>query len=251
MRATVETSAPQRTRYVPPVYPAEAKAAGIEGRVDVDLTINTEGRVTDARVVHSVPGLDAAALAAVRQWEFKPPRNGSTPVNVFYTVQVPFDLPEPSKPLSSPPGTAVAPPSAPPAARTTEPAKPASPMASPPPPAPARDPRADDAAIRETLRRYQAAWQALDLAALQRVQALSDDQADRVRATMAGARSYVVEMTVEDITVDPSGRTASARCMVRRHFQPRSGFSREVPPARETLRFEKRGDAWIITNLQQ
>ena len=127
----------------------------------------------------------------------------------------------------------------------------ASAAASPPPLPPARDPRADDAAIRETLRRYQAAWEALDLAALQRVQALSDDQAERVRATMAGARSYLIEMTVEEVTVDPGGRAASARCMVRRRFQPRSGFSREVPPARETIRFEKRGDAWIITNLQQ
>ena len=197
-----------------------------------------------------MPGLDAAAIPAVRQWEFKPPRNGETPVNVLYTVQVPFNLPEGSKPLSSPPGATVPSPSAP-VTRPIEAAKPAPPPASPTAPAPARDPRADDASIRDTLRGYQAAWQALDLSALQRVQALSEEQAERVRATMAGARSYLIEVTVQDITIDPSGKTASARCMVRRRYQPRSGFSRDVPPTSETIRFEKRGDAWIITNLQQ
>jgi len=241
----VDTSAPQRTRYVPPVYPAEAKAAGIEGNVKIDLTIGTDGRVSEARVVHSVPGLDAAALAAVRQWEFRPPRNGSQPVRLLYNVDVPFDLPEVPKPPSAPPGTGVPSPSAPPASRSVEAPKPA--PASPPAP----DPRADEAAIRETLRRYQAAWQALDLAALQRVQALSADQVERVRATMEGARSYLVEASVDKITIDPGGRTASAQCTIRRHFQPRSGLSRDVPARVETIRFEKRGDAWIITNLQQ
>jgi TonB family protein len=248
LRAGVETSVPQRTHYVPPAYPADARAAGIEGTVNVELTINTDGRVSDAHVVRSIPALDAAALAAVRQWEFKPPRNGNTPVKLLYTVQVPFDLPEPPKPLSAPPGVGVPPPSAPPVSKPAETAKPPTPAPSPAPP---QDPRADDAAIRDVLRRYQAAWQALDLAALQRVQALSSDQVERVRATMAGARSYVVDVNVESITIDPSGRTASAQCVIRRHFQPRSGLSREVPARAETIRFEKRGEAWTITDLQQ
>ncbi len=57
------------------IYPAQAKAAGIEGTVDVEYGVTTDGRVIDARVVASQPAqvFDEAALVAVRQWHFQAP----------------------------------------------------------------------------------------------------------------------------------------------------------------------------------
>jgi len=44
----------------------------------------------DAKVVHSVPLLDQAALDAVRQWEYSPTLLNGVPVSVLVTVKINF-----------------------------------------------------------------------------------------------------------------------------------------------------------------
>jgi protein TonB len=46
----------------------------------------------DARLLRSIPLLDAAALDAVRQWEFTPTLLNGNPVPVVMTVTVNFTL---------------------------------------------------------------------------------------------------------------------------------------------------------------
>jgi periplasmic protein TonB len=48
--------------------------------------------VQDARVLRSIPLLDAAALDAVKQWEFTPTLLNGVPVPVIMTVTVQFTL---------------------------------------------------------------------------------------------------------------------------------------------------------------
>ena len=57
-----------------PNYPAEARAAHIEGWVLVEYTVSAEGRVVDPHVVKAEPPnvFDQAALDAVRQWRYTP-----------------------------------------------------------------------------------------------------------------------------------------------------------------------------------
>ena len=62
-----------RTKAVPPVYPAIAQSARVQGDVVVAALIGKDGRVIDVAVVQSIPLLDQAAIDAVRQWEFEPP----------------------------------------------------------------------------------------------------------------------------------------------------------------------------------
>ncbi len=56
------------------VYPATAKAAGIEGYVVVRYDVTAAGAVANPRVVESVPAgtFDAAALASLSRWRFRP-----------------------------------------------------------------------------------------------------------------------------------------------------------------------------------
>jgi len=55
-----------------PPYPAEAKDAGIEGDLELFITIARSGEVVGARVIKSLdPSIDAAALTTVRTWKFK------------------------------------------------------------------------------------------------------------------------------------------------------------------------------------
>lgn len=83
---------PAIIKHVPPAYPAEARAARIQGRVVVEATIGVSGTVVDAKVVRSIPLLDQAALDAVKQWQFTPTLLNGVPVPVIMTVTVNFTL---------------------------------------------------------------------------------------------------------------------------------------------------------------
>ena len=64
---------PALIKEVKPVYPPEALTAGVEGSVEVEVTIDTDGKVVNPRVTRSDPMLDDAAVTAAREWQFKPP----------------------------------------------------------------------------------------------------------------------------------------------------------------------------------
>ena len=83
---------PTKIKDVRPVYPTIAQAARVEGMVIIETTIGPTGRVLDAKVIRSVPLLDAAALEAVQQWEFTPTLLNGRPVAVVLTVTVRFTL---------------------------------------------------------------------------------------------------------------------------------------------------------------
>ncbi len=83
---------PRKIRDSPAVYPEAARAAKIEGVVILEATIDERGLVTDARVLRSVPLLDAAALTALKQWRYTPTLLNGVPVRVLMTVTFRFSL---------------------------------------------------------------------------------------------------------------------------------------------------------------
>jgi len=85
-------SRPERIHYVAPEYPALARAARREGTVILEAVLDTDGHVREARVLRSIPLLDAAALEAVEQWRFTPTLLNGEPVPVVLTVTVVFSL---------------------------------------------------------------------------------------------------------------------------------------------------------------
>jgi protein TonB len=62
-------------------YTDEARAAGLEGRLVLRVTVDASGSVTDVVVVAGVdPALDAAAIATVKTWRFRPAQACGKPV---------------------------------------------------------------------------------------------------------------------------------------------------------------------------
>jgi TonB family protein len=62
---------PRKLYDMRPVYPASALSAGVEGSVVLEGVIGTDGTMEDVRVVSTPhPDLAAAAVDAVRQWQF-------------------------------------------------------------------------------------------------------------------------------------------------------------------------------------
>jgi TonB family protein len=90
--AGVDVPAPARRKYQAPTYPPEAALRGIRGIVIVELTISETGAVESARVTRSIPGLDEAAVAAVKGWEYEPTRVEGRAVRVLMTQSITFAM---------------------------------------------------------------------------------------------------------------------------------------------------------------
>ena len=91
-RAGQDVPVPSRKKYVAPEYPAEAAAQGIRGIVILDVEIGEDGRVESAKVTRSIPGLDEAAIAAVKLWEYEPTKLAGKPVRVQLAQSITFSL---------------------------------------------------------------------------------------------------------------------------------------------------------------
>jgi len=107
IRVGGEIKPPTQTKRVTPPYPPEAQAAGVQGIVIMEATIGADGKVTDVRVLRSIPLLDQAAMDAVRQFEYTPTVINGVAVPVLMTVTVNFTLTSPAaQPQANPPATA-------------------------------------------------------------------------------------------------------------------------------------------------
>ncbi|OFV80108.1 MAG: hypothetical protein A2Y78_15025 [Acidobacteria bacterium RBG_13_68_16] len=89
-----DITTPKLISKVTPVFPEQARKAGIDGVVVLECTIGTDGAVQEIRPVRSEPmGLTEAAGEAVRQWRYEPAHlaNGKA-VPVVMTVTISFRL---------------------------------------------------------------------------------------------------------------------------------------------------------------
>lgn len=84
---------PQVVFQEPPVFPAAARQAGVPGSVEIYGTIDVEGRTRDLVAVRSThPIFERAALAAIRQWRFRPARQAGEPVACTFSQTFTFAL---------------------------------------------------------------------------------------------------------------------------------------------------------------
>jgi TonB family protein len=82
------TRPPVLERFIEAEYPPEARAAGLEGHVVLEVDLSATGEVTRVAVVEPAgQGFDEAALAAVRQFRFSPAEvdGKPSPVRITYT----------------------------------------------------------------------------------------------------------------------------------------------------------------------
>jgi TonB family protein len=78
-----------------PEYPNEARSAGVEGRVLLEVLVSADGSVADAVVKEGIEGhpeLDRAAVDALKQWRFQPATSEGVPVDMSILVPLEFRL---------------------------------------------------------------------------------------------------------------------------------------------------------------
>jgi TonB family protein len=87
-----EVVAPRLLKKVQPDFPQGALWFGVEGKLILEVIINTDGRVSDPRVVQPLPAptLTYAALDAVRRWRFAPAKLDGEIVATIFNLTVNF-----------------------------------------------------------------------------------------------------------------------------------------------------------------
>jgi protein TonB len=86
-------SKPKPLQMARPEYTEEARAAAVEGKVRVELTVDESGAVKNVKVLESLGhGLDAAAIAAVQSATFEPAQQCGKPVSATFVVSIRFSL---------------------------------------------------------------------------------------------------------------------------------------------------------------
>jgi len=80
-----------------PLYPPIAKAARVQGIVEINVVIGSDGKIKEDHVLSGPAMLQQAALDAVRQWTFKPFRFNGSPAPVSATFEIPFQIDKPGE----------------------------------------------------------------------------------------------------------------------------------------------------------
>ena len=75
-----------------PVYPPDAKKAGVQGTVVLSAVISKEGTVENLQVMEGPKGLQRSSLDAVRDWKYKPYLLNGEPIEVETTINVVYQL---------------------------------------------------------------------------------------------------------------------------------------------------------------
>jgi TonB family protein len=92
-RSGGEVRAPRLISKMEPQYSREARLLKLQGTALLQVIVETDGRILDARVQSSpVWGLDVKAVEAIRQWRFEPGVKDGVPVPVRASVEINFRL---------------------------------------------------------------------------------------------------------------------------------------------------------------
>jgi TonB family protein len=86
-------SGPRLISRTDPEYPLEARKAGLEGKVELVITIDTDGRSAEIQITRGLNAdLDQKAIECVNNWRFRPALRNGLPVTAFASVEVVFRL---------------------------------------------------------------------------------------------------------------------------------------------------------------
>jgi protein TonB len=77
---------------VEPAYPPLARAARVQGEVVLQAIIDRDGNIQNLQLMSGHPMLVPSAIAAVKQWRYKPYLLNGNPVEVETSITVIFTL---------------------------------------------------------------------------------------------------------------------------------------------------------------
>jgi TonB family protein len=89
----VRVTSPRLISRREPEYTPEARQSRLEGKVELTLTVGTDGVPSDIQVSRGLgSGLDEKATDCVKSWRFQPATQNGRPIPAVILVEVPFRL---------------------------------------------------------------------------------------------------------------------------------------------------------------
>lgn len=92
LRPGGDVKLPQKIYAPPPVYPALAKAAHVQGTVLIDAVIDEQGNIVNAKVVEGPALLVPEAMRTVMLWKYEPTYLNGVPYPIRMTITVNFSF---------------------------------------------------------------------------------------------------------------------------------------------------------------
>jgi TonB family protein len=93
-RLSLTPAGPRLISRRDPEYTPEARQAGLQGKVELSVTVGTDGVPRDIQVLHGLgSGLDQKAIDCASTWRFQPATLNGNTVTAVILVEVPFRLP--------------------------------------------------------------------------------------------------------------------------------------------------------------
>lgn len=93
LHLTEEAARALAVQTIDPVYPQDAKPQKLQGLVVLQTTIGRDGSVQDVKLVRGYFVLAKAAIAAVKQWRFRPSTINGRPVEAQTVITLTFSYP--------------------------------------------------------------------------------------------------------------------------------------------------------------
>lgn len=84
--------APKPIKKVSPEYPDLARTARLGAIIIMEAQVDTRGQVKTVNVLRGHPLFDEAAVAAVKQWRYRPLLLNGEPTEFILTVTITFNL---------------------------------------------------------------------------------------------------------------------------------------------------------------
>ncbi|MFA6009333.1 MAG: energy transducer TonB [Desulfobacteraceae bacterium] len=90
----VKKASPLYSHNPPPLYPQSARVRRLEGTVELNVLVDTKGRVRDLNLRRSsgYKVLDRAAMDSVKEWRFEPGKTSCCPMEMWVVVPMVFKL---------------------------------------------------------------------------------------------------------------------------------------------------------------
>jgi periplasmic protein TonB len=93
--------APQLIKKVDPVYPDLARQARLGALIILEATVEANGHVREVTILRGAPIFDEYAVAAVKQWIYRPLLLNGIPTPFILTVTLKFSIQGASPPAGS------------------------------------------------------------------------------------------------------------------------------------------------------
>jgi TonB family protein len=83
---------PKKKSGPDPTYTREAREAKVEGKMMVQCVVQLDGRLTDCKVLKSLPFMEQSVLGALARQQWEPATSNGKALPVLYTIALTFKL---------------------------------------------------------------------------------------------------------------------------------------------------------------